>query len=390
MRKVIDTYDSRFWLLCLSSFFYFFSFNLIIPQLPEFLTSLGGGHLKGWIIALFAASALATRPFSGKLVELVGRKPLITLGVLISTIVCFAYPFVGTALGFLFLRFMHGFSAGCAPTGTTAYVADVVPVAKRGEAMGILGMANNLGMSIGPAFGGEVAIKFGNTTMFLTAAFFSCITLIALIKLPESQNLTSRFKWSFLRIKKVDLYEPRVGRQALIMFLTVASFGAVLTLIPDYCDFLSIKRRGIFFTVLTGTSLLIRFAGGRWSDSHGRAYVMRVGTILLILANSLLVLSSNTTIFYLAAAVFGFAVGLNSPTIFAWVIDLSNPKAMGRAISTLFISLELGIIVGSLFPAWIYNNDYSMLPKAFLFPLALSIAALFLVVREKRLASQTS
>jgi MFS family permease len=388
MRKVIETYDSRFWFLCLSSFFYFFSFNLILPQLPEFLTSLGGGKYIGLIISLFAASALATRPFSGKLIEHIGRKPLITIGVLISTVVCFAYPFAGTAMGFLFLRFVHGFSAGCAPTGTTAYVADVVPIGKRGEAMGILGMANNLGMSIGPAFGGEVAIKFGNIPMFFTAAFFSCITLIALIKLPESHHLTQRFRWSFLRIRKVDIFEPRVTIQGIIMFLTVASFGTVLTLIPDYCDHLLIKRRGLFFTVLTGTSLLIRFAGGRWSDIYGRAYVMQIGTLLLIVANALLMYAHNSLIFYAAAAVFGLAVGLNSPTIFAWVIDLGNPKALGRAISTLFICLELGIIVGSVFPAWIYSNDYGRLPAAFSFPFVLSIVALVFVVREQRINKQ--
>lgn len=356
----------------------------MIPQLPEVLTNLGGADFKGLIVGLFSFSALVTRPFSGKLIERVGRKPLITAGVLISAVVCFSYPLTGTVFGFLFLRFLHGFSAGCTPTGTTAYLADIVPFNKRGEAMGILGMANNLGMSLGPSFGGEVALHYGNTTMFLTAGLFSFITIIALIKLPESQFSTRRFKWSFLRLRWIDIFETRVVVQGAIMFLTVASFGAVLTLVPDYCDHLGIKRRGLFFTILTGTSLFIRFAGGRWSDRYGRAAVMLIGTFLLIIADVLLVFSTSTEIFFLAAGVFGLSAGLNSPTIFAWVIDKSSGMGMGRAISTLFICLELGIIAGSIFPAWIYDNDAGKLGWAFLFVLLLAICALVLVIWEYR------
>ncbi|MBI1305786.1 MAG: MFS transporter [Bacteroidetes bacterium] len=396
MKSVISAYDQRFWILCLSSFFYFLSFNLIIPQLPEILSDLGGAKFKGLIIGLFALSAMSTRPFSGKLIEMVGRKPLITTGVIISTFVCVLYPFtgyfpfIGGVAGFLFLRFLHGFSAGCTPTGTTAYVADIVPPERRGEAMGILGMANNLGMSLGPAIGGEVAIQAGNPYMFGTAAFFSFVTIIALVRLPETHKFTHRFRWSFLKLKWADVFEPRVALQGALMVLSVASFGAVLTLIPDYCDSLGIKRRGLFFSVLTGTSLMIRFTGGRWSDIRGREYVMSIGLILLLVADLMLILFHNTTVFYLSAAVFGMATGLNSPTIFAWVIDKSDPKAMGRAISTLFICLEFGIILGSVIPAAIYQNTYSRLPLAFLFPLVLSVVSVILLAWNNRMRKMSS
>ncbi|MCB9239944.1 MAG: MFS transporter [Flavobacteriales bacterium] len=383
MKKLLGSYDDRFWMLCVSSFFYFFSFNLILPQLPDVISNLGGAHLKGLVIALFALSALATRPFSGKLIERVGRKPLITTGVIISTVICFAYPFAGSVLGFLTLRFFHGFSAGCTPTGTTAYVADIVPSDRRGEAMGLLGMANNLGMSLGPAFGGEVALRYDNATMFFTASIFSFVTLLLLIRLPETQKSTRKFRLAFLRLKLVDLFEPRVTLQSLIMILSVASFGAVLTLIPDYCDFLGIKRRGLFFTVLTGTSLVVRFIGGKWSDIKGRSFVLVIGLVLLIIADVMLILAKEPVLFYLSAATFGLATGLNSPTIFAWVIDLGNPKAIGRAISTLFISLEFGIIIGSAIPGWIYQNKYENLPMAFFSTLLLGLAALILLLRHR-------
>ena len=50
-------YSLGFWLMCLSSFLFFLSFNLLLPELPDHLTRLGGGEYKGFIIALFTLTA---------------------------------------------------------------------------------------------------------------------------------------------------------------------------------------------------------------------------------------------------------------------------------------------------------------------------------------------
>ena len=42
---------------------------MIIPELPDFLSHLGGAEYKGLIISLFTLSAAISRPFSGKLAD---------------------------------------------------------------------------------------------------------------------------------------------------------------------------------------------------------------------------------------------------------------------------------------------------------------------------------
>jgi len=75
---------------------------------------------------------MLSRPFSGKLADKIGRVPVIVVG----SVVCFAcslvYPLVSTVAGFLMLRFVHGFSTGFTPTGTAAYLSDVIPAERRG------------------------------------------------------------------------------------------------------------------------------------------------------------------------------------------------------------------------------------------------------------------
>ena len=246
--------------------------------------------------------------------------------------------------------------------------------------MGILGMSGNLGMSMGPALGSEVAIRYSNDTMFIVAALIAATTLIPAFKLRESHNNTVRFSWSLLKLRWEDIIEPRVIVQGLVMTLTVCTFGALLTLIPDYCLTFGIVKNGYFFTVVTLTSLLVRVISGKLSDKFGREVIMLFGVLFLVAANLMIISASTTTMVFAAAAVFGISTGINSPTLFAWTIDKGNPKYMGRGISTLFIFLEFGIILGSVFPAWIYGNNSANFPRAFTFTLGCAILALIVVL----------
>jgi MFS family permease len=83
----------QFWLLCLSTFLFFASFNMIIPELPSYLTSLGGGEYKGFIIALFTLTAGLSRPFSGKLADKIGRLKVMIFGAIVSGICGMLYSF---------------------------------------------------------------------------------------------------------------------------------------------------------------------------------------------------------------------------------------------------------------------------------------------------------
>ena len=59
---------------------------MIIPELPSYLSSLGGEDYKGFIIALFTLTAGISRPFSGKLADTIGRIPVIIVGAVVCII----------------------------------------------------------------------------------------------------------------------------------------------------------------------------------------------------------------------------------------------------------------------------------------------------------------
>lgn len=384
-------YTHKFWLLCLSSFLFFASFNLIIPELPDYLTSLGGGDHKGLIIPLFTLTAGLSRPFSGRLTDTIGRIPIIIYGVLICIIVGFIYPILTTVFGFFLLRLIHGMSTGFKPTATSAYVGDIAPIHRRGEAMGILGMFGSLGMAAGPALGSWVALKFGYDWMFYCSSGFALLSIVVVMKMPETLIKKERFRWSLLRLKKKDIFEPRAFPAAITMALTAFSFGTVLTLIPDLSKFLGIENKGVFFSIFTISSLAIRLVAGKLSDKYGRVPILMAGCLLYAITMIIIGTGTEVWTFYIGSFLFGVAAGLGSPTIFAWTVDLADEEHRGRAMATMFIALEAGIGVGGLVSGYSYNNN----PDNFVISFAISgflalTAAGYLVYYMKILKRKTN
>lgn len=329
---------------------------MLIPELPAYLTSLNGGEHMGLIISLFTLTALISRPFSGKLADSVGRIPVIVFGGAVCTICSFLYPVFTSVFGFLLLRLVHGFSTGFTPTGQSAYVSDVIPAERRGEAMGWLGTIGALGQACGPAVGGYVAREFGIDAMFYLSSAFGFTAVAIVIGMKETLPTKKSFRFSLLKVGKDDLFEPRVLLPCIIMGLAYYAYGAVLTLIPDFGEDVGIQKRELLFTVFTIATLLVRLLAGRASDKYGRAPVLVVSTLLVMIAMMVVAVSETPTMLIAGIFLYGLGQGGVSPTLMAWATDLSESPHRGRAISSLYIFMELGIGVGAFMSGWLFGG----------------------------------
>lgn len=356
----------HFILLCLSNAVFSASYNMLIPELPAYLSSMGGADYKGYILALFTLMAGLSRPFSGKLTDTVGRVPVMIFGSVVCVICSLLYPLVSSVGAFLLLRFFHGFSTGFKPTGTTAYISDLVPYNRRAEAMGMVGLFSTIGLAIGPAIGGFIAAKWNIYVMFQVSAVFALLSVVILIGgLKETLPNRQRFSPALLKISRNEIFEPLVVGPVIVTFLTFLSYGALLTVIPDFSNHLGIQNKGLFFTFFTVASIGIRLLAGKLSDKHGRVPMLKISAAMM--AVSLFMLAFATTPFMLmaSAVIYGVSVGINSPAVTAWTVDLGNPEYRGRALATMYIAMEAGIGLGAYLSAYIYHNNASYFPLTF-------------------------
>lgn len=358
---------------------------MLIPELPGYLTRLGGAEYKGLIIALFTLMAAISRPFSGKLTDTVGRVPVMIFGSLVCVICSLLYPVLTTVSGFLLLRFFHGFSTGFKPTATSAYGADVVHESRRGEALGALAIGYSLGSSIGPLFGSYLVMYYTYNVMFIVSAFCALGSVIILYNVKETLAHPQKFSLRLLLIKKSDVFEKTAIKPAIAMLLLSFSIGCVLTLTPDLSESVGLHNKGFFYACYTVASLVIRLVAGKASDKYGRIIILIFSSVTMILSMVLLSYAHTILMVIISASVLGFSVGMNGPTIMAWTVDLCKTEHRGRAVASVYIALELGIGSGALFSGWIYQNRLENLKYAFLFTAILAfIAMLLLIIWRKK------
>ncbi len=377
-------FNFQFGLLCVSNFLFSASFSMMIPELPGFLTKLGGAEYKGLIIALFTLMAGISRPFSGKLTDTVGRVPVMIFGSLVCVACSLLYPVLTTVSGFLLLRFFHGFSTGFKPTATSAYGADVVHESRRGEALGALAIGYTLGSSIGPLGGSYLVMNFSYNIMFYVSACCALGSVIILYNIKETLPNPQKFSVGILRIKKTEIFDETSVKPAIIMLLLCFSIGCVLTLSPDLSESVGMHNKGFFYACYTVASLLIRIIAGKASDKYGRVIVLILSSITMVIAMTVLSFAHSVTMVIVSASILGFSVGMNGPTIMAWTVDLCKPQNRGRAVASVYIALELGIGSGAIISGWIYQNRLDNLMHAFMVPGVLAFIAMLLLLSWRK------
>jgi MFS family permease len=357
---------------------------MIIPELPAYLTQLGGGEFKGLIISLFTITAMISRPFSGKLADTIGRVPVMIFGAAVCFACSLLYPFTLSLFGFFLLRLVHGFSTGFTPTGGSAYLSDIIPVSRRGEAMGILGTAGAVGMAAGPALGGTLANQFGLDVMFYCSSFLGLMAIISISRTKETLHSKKKFSVHHLKINRSDLFEPLVLAPCLIMLLSAFAYGAVFTVIPDFGQFVGIKNKGLLFTFLTVASLFVRLMAGKASDRYGRVPVLIVSTLLIVISMVTIGTAASSLQLIVGVSLYGLSQGATSPTLLAWATDLSDDRFKGRGIASLYIFMELGIGLGAFISGFLYGNDTSRFIVVFVTSACLAgIAFLYLLFAQR-------
>jgi MFS family permease len=383
-------YSRNFWLMSVAMFLFMTSFNLILPELNDFITLLGGEDQKGLIITLFTISAAISRPYSGKLADHIGRKKVMIFGIGISLIISLLYPLVLSVGFFLVLRFLHGFSVGFMPTGATALITDILPEDRRGQGMGIWGTFTSLGIGVGQSLGSFITMHLGLDNLFLFATGFTAISALLVGYVRETLQNRQKFSSKQLIIDRQDIMEPSVLPAAMVMLLTAPASGIIFILTPDMSKFMGIPNKGWFLGIYVISTILIRLFTGTLSDKIGRRKTLTIGTVILIISLIYTGLSNEFVHFTLSSLLFGVATGIMSPTLFAWTADLSPSHRRGVGTGTMFIALEIGIMIGSSSTILTYDSTPETVFAGFSVGVVLAVAALlYLLWHQKYRHSDT-
>jgi EmrB/QacA subfamily drug resistance transporter len=174
----------------------------------------------GWITSAYIVSAaLFIVPF-GRLADIVGRKKIFLLGVLIFTLASLASAFSPSAGFLIAARFIQGTGGAMLFATSVAIVTQVYGPGERGRALGITLAAVYAGLSVGPFVGGILTDHFGWPAIFLVNVPVGVATIALTLH-------GVRHEWADATGERFDL----IGSVVYALMLFSGIFGMLM--LPD-------------------------------------------------------------------------------------------------------------------------------------------------------------
>ncbi|HEX6989050.1 MAG TPA: MFS transporter [Bacillota bacterium] len=135
-----------------------------------------------------------------------------------------------------------------------------------------------------------------------------------------------------------------------VLFLTIAGFGIVFPLLPQFV--LELGAGSLHMALLASTYALMQFLlapfWGKVSDRIGRKPVLVLGLLGLALSFVLMGLARNIWAAILARTFGGVLAAATMPTAQAYVGDATTPAQRGRAMAHMGAATGLGFMVGPM------------------------------------------
>jgi MFS family permease len=189
LRGVYQEYPRPYWTLVGITFIDRLGGALLYPFFALYITTKFGVGMTqvGVLFAVFSISSFAGSMLGGALTDRMGRKGMLIFSLISTSFSSVLMGLVSSLSQFFVLALVVGIFTEAGGPARQAMVADLLPEEKRAQGYGIIRVAFNLSVTIGPAIGGFIA-GYNYLFLFLSDAVISLISAVLVWRaLPETK-----------------------------------------------------------------------------------------------------------------------------------------------------------------------------------------------------------
>lgn len=338
----------------------------------------------GLLMTIFLISAIIVRPFTGKLLDVVGKRKMLLVSLFFYLICTTLYYFITPFGGLLALRFFQGVWFSIVTTAAGSLAADIVPATRRGAGLGYFVMSTNLAVVIGPFIALFVIQTYSYDALFILMSVLMIIGAVISLLIPKMaiapvESKSKGFTWN-------DLFEKKALPIAFLASLIAFSYASVLSYLSIYAQEKGLlPLASFFFVVFAAVMLITRPFTGRIFDEKGPAYILIPGFLCFFFGLFILSFMNSAGLFLIAGAFVGLGYGALVPSMQTLAIQSTSHQRSGYATATFFTLFDSGLAVGSYVLGFIavqmgYRNVYLLSAL-----LVLAVLVLYgLIIRKRR------
>jgi MFS family permease len=364
--EVYREYPRTFWILVGSVFIDRLGGALIYPFFALYITSKFqvGMTEVGVLFFLFSISSFVGSFLGGALTDRLGRKRMIIFSLIASSASSVLMGLVGSLEAFYVLALVSGIFTDIGGPAQQAIVADMLPEQKRAQGYGIIRVAFNLSVAIGPIIGGIIASR-SYLALFIADAVISLITAsIVFIAIPETKpelqpgEEQESVAASFGGYGKALRDSPFMLFALLNILISLVYMNFNTTLGVFLRDWHGIPEAGYGSLISLNATMVVLFQF--WITRRIEKYkpftMMAIGTLLYGIGFGLYGFVSSFAMFALAMAILTVGEMIASPTSQAIVAKFSPEHMRGRYMAIFGYSWGISYAIGPYLAGMIMDN----------------------------------
>ena len=346
-----------------ANFMIFFSFMLVMPILPIYLSEeFGAGkHTIGVVLSGYTVMALIARMFSGYIVDTYNRKTVLLLSYGLFATFFLGYVIGGSLILFALIRTLHGAPFGTTTVANSTVAIDVLHPERRAEGIGYYGLSNNLATAISPTIGLYIYETWGNYDAIFLLSFLmaaSGFLINSTVKHPQKNrpaaNATQEGApsvgiYNSKALVRMDRFFLVKGWSVGLMLAMLSfSYGILSTYIAIYSkeQLGMTKGAAVFFLILSICLMLSRLTGSK-SLRQGRVvHNVTLGICISVFSYLAFAAIHNYWGFFGCAVILGFGNGHMFPGVQTMFVNLAPNSKRGTANSSMLTSWDVGIGAG--------------------------------------------
>ena len=356
-----------------------FGFQLLLSVVPLYAAEVGGGTGgAGSATAAFMLTTVLTQMAMPRLLARFGYRRVLVAGLLFLGLPALLYPLAGNVAWVLAVTLLRGVGFGIVTVGFAALIVELSPPERRGEALGLFGLAMTLPTVLCNPLGLWLVDASGYATVFLLGGLFPLLAPFAVlgIRTGSIDRDAAAGGAGFLE----GLRRGPLLRLFLIFATVTSATGVVVTFLP-----LTVPRSGLFsaataLLVFGLTSALSRLWAGRFGDRRDPHLLLVPG--LVVAAGGMAAIPQGGAPTLVGALLLGLGVGMLQNSTLILTMDRVADDERGLGSTLWNVSFDAGTGVGAFSFGFIVG--VAGLSSAFYISAVVLLAAIGLVFVDRR------